>query len=91
VQGQWTWRLRYGQFTTGIEREENESERSAVEQGYLAVSLYRLAGLGAKRGHRVGQNDEVFGASEPVGRGLAQSGLGARHGSSVVHRSLLPR
>src|SRR5437763_4029886 len=79
MQGQRTWRVRYRQLTTGIEREENESECSAVEQRYLTVTSYRLTGLGAQRRQRLGQYDEAFGAAESVGRGFPQSRLRARH------------
>ncbi|PYP61705.1 MAG: hypothetical protein DMD26_17000 [Gemmatimonadetes bacterium] len=79
MEGHWTGRIVNGEVTPGIERKENESERWAMEQSYLTMSLYRFAGLGAKCRHGVGQYDVAFGAGESVDRGFAQSRLGRRH------------
>src|SRR2546423_15646107 len=79
VEGHWTGCVANGQVAPGIERKENESERWAMEQSYLTMSLYRFGGLGAKCRHGVGQYDVALGAGESVDWGFAQSRLGGRH------------
>src|SRR5437868_13383793 len=75
VERHWTGHVVNGEVTPGIERKENESERWAMEQSYLTMSLYRFAGLGAKRRLGVGQYDVAFGTGESVDSSLATSPL----------------